>query len=758
MEASIDTSKFDAKIKGIEGGLRKLDPALKKAETGFINVEKASKNTAGSVNLLQSSVAKFTAGLLGASIIQRSIMWLQQWGRAIINATSNLTELTSKAQVVFGDTFPQIQRQANIVAQEVGRASSAILQFATDIGAVISAFGITGPLLDDMSVRLAKLAVDMASFHNASDEEAFMALRSGLTGETEPLKRFGIVLTDTNLKLFALEKGIKTKVEAMNQAQKTALRYEFIMEKTALAQGDAARTADSFANQSRRLEGELRSLNEEAGRLATPILADAIGALASGFQTTRLFVRALTSDIAALIEMMGRIPGVGAIKSAVSNTINSIPGVQMFKQWNGMFSSRIGARLEGDRKAEASGELGAKLDALSGFDALGGATGSGGGGSAADAAERVAKAEEAVVKALGEQAKANLDNLKIRRKELEVRRDLGMATAKELRELDRINDRVEFQEEMVDKATQAWEKQKGVVSKLKDEIAGINEEIADTSKQLNDRLAEIDARASERKTSRVAELMKERDKIRGSAGNSGLTGDMSRRLGEIDAELAGVDPSLLQAGANEASLTELQMIDRDAEAEKAKARLEAGEELLESRTKLAEKTKELKGAENDLKKASDEVVVALDTLTASTNSNFTAIETRTKAHVSTVISELNKLNAAYSGLSASSSGVPAFAAGGPVFGPGTSKSDSIVARLSNNEHVITAAEVAAAGGHGAILEYRRSLRNGVPRFANGGPVTNDNSRKAEIIINNHGRAAEVFADPRRAKWAARTFL
>ncbi|MFE2600104.1 phage tail tape measure protein [Streptomyces sp. NPDC059396] len=64
-----------------------------------------------------------------------------------------------------------------------------------------------------------------------------------------------------------------------------------------------------------------------------------------------------------------------------------------------------------------------------------------------------------------------------------------------------------------------------------------------------------------------------------------------------------------------------------------------------------------------------------------------------------------------------------FAVGGPVRGPGTETSDSVLARLSRNEHVWTAKEVRGAGGHGAMLAMRRSARAGqlaLPGFKDGG--------------------------------------
>ena len=90
---------------------------------------------------------------------------------------------------------------------------------------------------------MAKLAVDMASFVNSSDEEAFQAIQSGLVGMVQPLRRYGVVLTQANLEQFAQEKGLKQSIKTMSQAQLVALRYAFIMDKTKTAQGDAARTA-----------------------------------------------------------------------------------------------------------------------------------------------------------------------------------------------------------------------------------------------------------------------------------------------------------------------------------------------------------------------------------------------------------------------------------------------------------------------------------------------------------------------------------
>ena len=195
------------------------------------------------------------------------------FAKGSIDASSRFTELDSKARIVFGETFPQVQKQVKAIAQEVGRASSAVLQFTADIGAIFDAVGIRKKDLGEMSTTIAKLAIDLASFVNSSDQEAFDVLQSGLVGMVQPLRRYGVVLTEANLQEYSHQKSIKQKVDTMNEAQKTILRYNFVLDHTKTAQGDAARTATSYANESRRLSGEIETLQEELGRAARPCCA-----------------------------------------------------------------------------------------------------------------------------------------------------------------------------------------------------------------------------------------------------------------------------------------------------------------------------------------------------------------------------------------------------------------------------------------------------------------------------------------------------
>lgn len=768
-EAEIDFDTFDQSVARLNQMMNQTEKPVKKVEKALADAEKQAKKT-GTVfdGLFKRFTAANIVGNALTTVFFRISAALSQFTRGILKASSDLTELDSKARVVFGESFPQVNKQVRLIANEVGRASSTILQFSADMGAVISAFGITGPLLDQMSTQFAKLAVDLASFHNAADEEAFAALRSGITGETEPLKRFGIVLTDTNLQLFAFEKGIKTKVAAMNQAQKTALRYAFIMDKTALAQGDAARTAETYANQSRRLGGEIKTLQEQLGKAVTPGLAKGLGVVSSAIQNVRIFIGLLAQDIRSLFQLLnidiagtsiGKTLKDGAI-SAVS-AINPVLGQFLSSRYKSPALKAIQDRIN-SAKAGESGSQDTLLDPLANFNSLGGAGGQSGGG-AADAAKKLLEAEEDIIDALADQAQENKDNLQIRRDELILRQKLGVLTTKEERELEKINRRMEFGNDALDEQVRQWEDIQQAIEKSRQKLADYDEQIMDLKKNLADALSEVDDKTAQSRIEAITELLKEQNDIRFKAsGAVGLTGDASRRLGEIDAELAGATQKELEAARRIAGepgqpgLNTLAQIEADAQEEKN--RLIADEEKARQNIidKINEESANLAKLESQGIQTQQEIARAVTDRQIQQDKTFTLIEERTTAHVNQQIAEFNRLRAAIQGTPIAST--PAFAGGGAVIGAGTETSDSITAKLSTGEHVLTARDVRAMGGQGAVLSFRNDLHRMLPKFASGGPVTNNNQRSANITVNNHGRAAEVFADPRRAKWHARTFL
>ena len=156
-------------------------------------------------------------------------------------------------------------------------------KFAGTMGAMLNSAGLAGDKVVQMSTGIAGLAGDMASFYNLNPEEAFMKLRAGISGETEPLKQLGINMSVANLEAFALSQGITKTFNKMSQAEQMTLRYNYLMKATADAQGDFSRTSDTFANQQ-------KLLNENWLRLTSTIATYLLPALAKVFQVANALI------------------------------------------------------------------------------------------------------------------------------------------------------------------------------------------------------------------------------------------------------------------------------------------------------------------------------------------------------------------------------------------------------------------------------------------------------------------------------------
>lgn len=214
-----------------------------------------------------------------------------------------------------------------------------------------------------MSKTLTQLAGDMASFYNVSISEAETALQAIYTGETETLKRYGIVITEVNLQEYARRQGIQKSITQMTQLEKVMLRYNYVMEVTSQAQGDFARTSGSWANQVRLLKEQFTQL---------------LGILGNGFiKVLTPIVKALNKMLASLISIANAIAktfGGSGIEQATSNVSSSI----------GDINAGVGDTSQGLDDANSSAKALAKT--IAGFDELNilNSTASGSGGSGDD--------------------------------------------------------------------------------------------------------------------------------------------------------------------------------------------------------------------------------------------------------------------------------------------------------------------------------------------------------------------------------------
>ena len=240
----------------------------------------AAKQSADNIgNNFSSMLKKLTAGFTAAKIGKA----LLDIGKEAIQAASDLQEVQNVVDTTFGDNANQIEKWAKNAGTQFGLTETQAKRFTSTMGAMLKSMGMSGNQIVDISTDLSGLAADMASFYNLDFDEAFQKIRSGISGETEPLKQLGINMSTANLEAFALQQGLSKTWNEMSQGEQTMLRYQYLMQATADAQGDFAKTSDGYANGLRLLSSNLESLKTSLGETILPFVNEVLNAVNSLF-------------------------------------------------------------------------------------------------------------------------------------------------------------------------------------------------------------------------------------------------------------------------------------------------------------------------------------------------------------------------------------------------------------------------------------------------------------------------------------------
>lgn len=219
-----------------------------------------------------------------------------------IDISSSLTEVENVVRTTFGNYEKLIQDFSKTSIQDFGMSELTAKQVASRFQAIGTAMGFSQGKMADMSLQLTKLTADMASFYDMEQSDVARNLQAVFTGETEPLRKYGLDLTQATLKEWAMKQGLDADISSMTQEEKTMLRYQYVMANTAAAQGDFARTSDTWANQIRILKQSFEQLAAIIG-----------GALINAFKP---FVQTLNAVMQKVI----------AFATTVTNALGSIFG------------------------------------------------------------------------------------------------------------------------------------------------------------------------------------------------------------------------------------------------------------------------------------------------------------------------------------------------------------------------------------------------------------------------------------------------
>jgi hypothetical protein len=216
---------------------------------------------------VSATAGKITALLGGAFALSKA----KDFFVDTIGAASDLGEVSSKVSTVFGEASDSVLSFADDAAVSMGQSKNQALEAVGVFGNLLRSLELNETQAADMSTGMVQLASDLASFNNADVQEVTDALRAGLVGETEPLKRFGINLNAARIEAEGMAMGLADASGELDGAAKAQATYALIMKDTTLAQGDFARTSDGLANTQRILTARWEDAKIQIGEGLLPL-------------------------------------------------------------------------------------------------------------------------------------------------------------------------------------------------------------------------------------------------------------------------------------------------------------------------------------------------------------------------------------------------------------------------------------------------------------------------------------------------------
>lgn len=277
-----------------------------------ININGDSKGLDNALSDAQKKLVAFSSKMkdIGQTLSLTVTAPLVLAGRAAINFAKDFNESMNKVDVAFKSSAGEVQAFAKTTLRSFGIAEGSALDMAANFGDMATSMGLSTKQAADMSKQLVGLAGDLASFKNISIDVANTALTGIFTGETESLKRLGIVMTEQNVEMWAFQNGIKKAFSEMSQAEKTMTRFQYIMAMTTNAQGDFERTGGGVANQMRILGESLKQIGNEFGQVMLPTVNKIVKAM-NGFITS---LSATSDGTKTLIVLLGSLAaGIGPV-------------------------------------------------------------------------------------------------------------------------------------------------------------------------------------------------------------------------------------------------------------------------------------------------------------------------------------------------------------------------------------------------------------------------------------------------------------
>lgn len=246
----------------------------------------------------QSIGKEFKAGLDKAAIGSAVVLGAVAIGaKKAIGAASDLAEAQSAVNTVFGKSAGEIQEWSRNTDDAFSQVQ--FLSAAKTFAGFGQAADLAGGDLNKFSGDLIKAAGDLASFHNVPIEQALDDMRSGLSGETEPLRKYNILMSEAALQQEAARIGIAKVGDELTEKEKVIARQSFILNNLGAANNDYARTAEGVANTERRNTANREDATASIGEGLLPAYSALLGVI--GATTTLMSEHTTVTKIVVLV-------------------------------------------------------------------------------------------------------------------------------------------------------------------------------------------------------------------------------------------------------------------------------------------------------------------------------------------------------------------------------------------------------------------------------------------------------------------------
>lgn len=293
------------------------------ADTALEKAGQSITETGEKVTKAGQSIKKAGDGIsgVGQKIMPASLA-MAGLGAAAVKTASDYEENLNKIDVAFGDSAKEVKNWSNNAMKEFGLSKVAASDATSSFGALAKGVGVSEKEAANMATTLAGLSSDLSSYFNVGTDESSKALESIFTGESEALKKFGVVMTETNLKQFAADHGLV--YSELTQLEKTQLRYNFVLEKTKDAQGDYSRTSSGTANSLKTFTAALADLGVAIGTQLLPIITPVVQQITDLVNT----IANLPKPVQEMIVKIGLIVAVaGPLLVTLGTVVSSIGSI-----------------------------------------------------------------------------------------------------------------------------------------------------------------------------------------------------------------------------------------------------------------------------------------------------------------------------------------------------------------------------------------------------------------------------------------------